>query len=96
VGRSDRTAQEPRESTEGSFVEQNTHAKGPYREVLDWLAAQIEQLDAHEHELEAKAAQHAIDPAELEARRASIANAHAWLADQLEQALVARGMALAA
>ncbi|HEX7097515.1 MAG TPA: hypothetical protein VF183_16645 [Acidimicrobiales bacterium] len=70
--------------------------KGPYREVLDWLVEQIERLEAHRAELEAEAARGALDAGTLAARLAAIAHAHDWLADQLRQALVLRGMRLAA
>ena len=71
-------------------------AKGPYREVLDWLAAQVDRLDEHARELGEQAEQRLLSPSELEARSRAIVDAHAWLADQLAQALAARGMPLAA
>lgn len=75
-------------------MEQQTHAKGPYRQVLDWLAAQIERLDEHERQVEANAA--TMTPEELAAQRRALAQAHEWLADQLADALHQRGMAAAA
>jgi hypothetical protein len=66
--------------------------KGPYREVLDWLVDQIERLDAHSEQLAVEAERGEVDEAAIAVRRAAIAQAHAWLADQLRQALVARGM----
>src|SRR5690606_4951454 len=70
--------------------------KGPYREVLDWLVEQIERLDAHREQLEAEAARGELDAQTLSARQTAIAQAHDWLADQLRQALLVRGMHLAA
>ena len=66
--------------------------KGPYREVLDWLVDQIERLDAHSEELAAEAERGEVDPAVIAARSAAITQAHDWLAEQLRQALIARGM----
>jgi hypothetical protein len=66
--------------------------KGPYREVLDWLVEQIDRLEAHRVDLALEAEQGTIDQAVLAARKAAITQAHDWLADQLRQALVARGM----
>jgi hypothetical protein len=77
-------------------VESNTHTKGPYREVLDWLTEQVDRLDEHARELTEQAEQLLLSPEELEARSRGISEAHAWLAEQLAQALTARGMALAA
>jgi hypothetical protein len=72
------------------------HASGPYREVLDWLVEQIERLDAHRVQLELEAERGEVAPADYVGRQAAIEQAHDWLADQLRQALVARGMQLAA
>ena len=69
---------------------------GPYREVLDWLVEQIERLDAHRVQLELEAERGEVSPADFVSRQAAIEQAHDWLADQLRQALVARGMQLAA
>jgi hypothetical protein len=66
--------------------------KGPYREVLDWLIEQIDRLEAHSEELAAEAERGEVDRAAIAARRAAITQAHDWLAEQLRQALVARGM----
>jgi hypothetical protein len=66
--------------------------KGPYREVLDWLVDQIERLETHSEELAAEAERGEVDPNVIAARRAAITQAHDWLAEQLRQALVARGM----
>ena len=66
--------------------------KGPYREVLDWLVDQIDRLEAHRVELAAEAERGEVDQAVIAARQAAITQAHDWLADQLRQALVARGM----
>ena len=66
--------------------------KGPYREVLDWLIEQIDRLEVHSEELAAEAARGEVDQAALAARRLAITQAHDWLAEQLRQALVARGM----
>lgn len=73
-----------------------TAPQRPYREVLDWLTAQVERLDAHTRELAALAESGQLTPAEVDARSRAIVEAHAWLADQLAQALSARGIALAA
>lgn len=70
--------------------------KGPYREVLDWLVEQIERLETHREQLEAEAARGELDADTVAARQAAITQAHDWLADQLRQALVVRGMQLAA
>lgn len=70
--------------------------KGPYREVLDWLVEQIERLEEHRAQLEAEAAHGELDERTLAARQAAITQAHDWLAGQLRQALVVRGMHLAA
>jgi hypothetical protein len=70
--------------------------QGPYREVLDWLVEQIERLDAHRVQLAAEAERGEVEPTELAGRQAAIEQAHDWLADQLRQALVVRGMQLAA
>ena len=96
MGRSDRRAHVAPWRTEVWVVEQNTSAKGPYREVLDWLAAQVDRLDEHARELAEQAEQRTLSAAEVEVRSRDIVDAHAWLADQLAQALVARGMPLAA
>ena len=77
-------------------MESNTHPKGPYREVLDWLTEQVDRLDEHARELSEQAELHSLSPEEIEARARGIVEAHAWLAEQLAQALTARGMALAA
>jgi hypothetical protein len=66
--------------------------KGPYREVLDWLIEQIDRLEAHSEELAAEAERGEVDQAAIAARRTAITQAHDWLAEQLRQALVARGM----
>jgi hypothetical protein len=66
--------------------------KGPYREVLDWLIDQIDRLEAHSEELAAEAERGEIDQTVIAARRTAITQAHDWLAEQLRQALVARGM----
>jgi hypothetical protein len=66
--------------------------KGPYREVLDWLVDQIDRLELHQQELAAEAERGEVDPAVLATRQAAITQAQDWLADQLRQALVARGM----
>lgn len=70
--------------------------KGPYREVLDWLLDQLERLEEHRAQLEAEAARGEVDPGTLAARQEAITKAHDWLADQLREALVVRGMHLAA
>lgn len=70
--------------------------KGPYREVLDWLVDQIERLEEHRAQLAEEAARGELDPQTVAARQAAIAQAHDWLADQLRQALLVRGMHLAA
>jgi hypothetical protein len=77
-------------------VEQNTTANRPYREVLDWLAAQVERLDAHARDLAQMVEDGRLTAPEIEARSRAIVDAHAWLADQLAQALAARGIPLAA
>ena len=77
-------------------MEQNTTATRPYREVLDWLAAQVERLDAHARDLAEMVDSGRLTPTEVETRSRAIVDAHAWLADQLAQALAARGIALAA
>jgi hypothetical protein len=66
--------------------------KGPYREVLDWLIEQIDRLEAHSEELAAEAERGEVDQAAIAARRTAISQAHGWLAEQLRQALIARGM----
>jgi hypothetical protein len=66
--------------------------KGPYREVLDWLIDQIDRLEAHSEELALEAERGQVDPTVITARRTAIAQAHDWLAEQLRQALIARGM----
>jgi hypothetical protein len=71
-------------------------AKGPYREVLDWLVEQVDRLDEHLKELVDDAERGAADEPTIEARRAAITQAHEWLADQLKHALQARGMQIAA
>jgi hypothetical protein len=84
----------PSDRADVQVVDQTvTHLpKGPYREVLDWLVDQIERLDAHSEQLAAEAERGEVDQETINARRAAISHAHAWLADQLRQALVARGM----
>jgi hypothetical protein len=71
-------------------------AKGPYREVLDWLVDQVNRLDAHTQDLVAHAELGDFDEATIDARRLAIAQAHEWLAEQLALALQARGMQVAA
>ncbi len=75
-------------------MEQQTHAKGPYREVLDWFVAQIDRLDDHARQIDANADR--LTAEELDAQRRAIVQAHEWLADQLADALHKRGMAIAA
>jgi hypothetical protein len=70
--------------------------KGPYREVLDWLVEQVDRLEAHALELAAHAERGELDQQAITARRAAIAQAHEWLAEQLAAALQARGMRVAA
>lgn len=77
-------------------MENRTAPQRPYREVLDWLTAQVERLDAHTRELATLAETGQLSPAEVDARSRAIVEAHAWLADQLAQALSARGIPLAA
>jgi hypothetical protein len=66
--------------------------KGPYREVLDWLAEQLERLDEHNRTLEARAAAGEVDDEVLGTQHDAVAEAREWLADQLAMALEARGM----
>ncbi len=77
-------------------MEQTARVKGPYREVLDWLTAQVDRLDEHAQELAREAQADGVSGAEFAARNQAIVDARAWLADQLEQALTARGLSLAA
>jgi hypothetical protein len=84
------------DATDWAYVDSNMHAKGPYREVLDWLADQVDRLDEHARELTEQAEQNRLSPEEIEARNRGIVEARAWLAEQLAHALTARGMALAA
>ena len=84
------------ERDRGFYVDSNSQLKGPYREVLDWLTEQVDRLDEHARELVEQAEQHLLSSDEIEARGRGIVEAHAWLAEQLAQALQARGMALAA
>lgn len=84
------------ERDRGFNVDSNTQMKGPYREVLDWLTEQVDRLDEHARELTEQAEQHLLSADEIKARSRGIVEAHAWLAEQLTQALKARGMALAA
>jgi hypothetical protein len=89
-----RTLSSDRPSADVHGVEQTVMEipKGPYREVLDWLIDQIDRLEVHSEELAAEAEQGTVDPAVIAARRTAITQAHDWLAEQLRQALVARGM----
>lgn len=77
-------------------MENVTSTPRPYREVLDWLTAQVERLDAHARELTALAESGQLSAPEIDARSRALVDAHAWLADQLAQALAARGIPLAA
>jgi hypothetical protein len=51
------------------------HAKGPYREVLDWLTDQVDRLDEHARELTEQAEQKLLSPEEIEARSRGIVEA---------------------
>jgi len=84
------------ERDRGFTVDSNTQTKGPYREVLDWLTEQVDRLDDHARELTEQTEQQLLSPDEIETRRRGIVEARAWLAEQLAQALQARGTALAA
>ncbi|MSV88665.1 MAG: hypothetical protein F2754_00890 [Actinobacteria bacterium] len=77
-------------------MDSNTQTKGPYREVLDWLTEQVDRLDDHARELTEQTEQQLLSPDEIETRSRGIVEARAWLAEQLAQALQARGTALAA
>ena len=68
--------------------------KRPYRELLDWFAAQVDRLDDHARQVAAHADR--LSEAELAAQHRALAEAYAWLADQLAQALAQRGMQAAA
>ena len=57
--------------------------RGPYREVLDWLAEQLERLDAHNRTLVERAAAGDVDDAVIDSQREAVAEAREWLADQL-------------
>jgi hypothetical protein len=65
-------------------------ARGPYREVLDWLAEQLERLDAHNRTLSERLAAGEVDDAVIDSQREAVADAREWLADQLAMALEAR------
>ncbi|CAB4734990.1 unannotated protein [freshwater metagenome] len=84
------------ERDRGFTVDSNTQTKGPYREVLDWLTEQVDRLDDHARELTEQTEQQLLSPDEIETRSRGIVEARAWLAEQLAQALQARGTALAA
>ena len=75
-------------------MDQQTTAKGSYREVLDWFLAQIDRLDEHTRQVDSFASQ--MTAQQLDAQRQAIVEAQAWLADQLAEALGQRGLAAAA
>lgn len=66
--------------------------RGPYREVLDWLAEQLERLDEHNRTIAEQAAAGEVDDEVLTSQQEAVAEAREWLADQLAVALEARGM----
>ena len=80
------------ERDRGFTVDSNTQTKGPYREVPE----QVDRLDDHARELTEQTEQQLLSPDEIETRSRGIVEARAWLAEQLAQALQARGTALAA
>jgi hypothetical protein len=77
-------------------MDDRSSPKGPYREVLDWLAAQLERLDALAVDLAAQAAAGSLSEQEVQSRRELMADARRWLAEQLADALAARGLTVAA
>ncbi len=75
-------------------MDQHLTPKRPYRELLDWVAAQVDRLDEHARQVAAHADR--LSESELAAQQRALTEAYAWLADQLAQALAQRGMPVAA